>query len=178
MINHQLRLNNLNRAKSPEWYVQYSDFPFSAPYKPLTVRNHSKPTQSFDFNMSKNIKTIPTAEYDAVVEVVTKYVDGLRVGDSKKVGQAFHPEAIMYGLHGSNLLGGHIKNLYDFVDQHGASSEIKVRLDVLDITPTTAVVRVDMEKDAMGADYTDFHTLIKLDGKWQIVGKVFHLYAN
>ncbi|KAB8075268.1 hypothetical protein BDV29DRAFT_172353 [Aspergillus leporis] len=84
----------------------------------------------------------------------------------------------MYGLHGSNLLGGHIKNLYDFVDQHGTAPEIKVRTDVLAITPTTAVVRVDMEKDAMGADYTDFHTLIKLDSKWQIVGKVFHLYEK
>ncbi|GKZ27075.1 hypothetical protein AbraIFM66951_004535 [Aspergillus brasiliensis] len=128
--------------------------------------------------MSKNIKTIPTSEFDEVIATVMKYVDGLRIGDSKHVAQAFHKEAIMYGLHGSNVLGGHIKNLYDFVDHHGKSPDIKVRLDVLAITPTTAVVRVDMEKDAMGADYTDFHTLIKLDGKWEIVGKVFHLYEH
>ena len=35
---------------------------------------------------------------------------------------------------------------------------------MLAITPTTAVVRVGMEKHAIGTDYTDFHTLIKLDG--------------
>ena len=46
------------------------------------------------------------------------------------------------------------------------------------VTPTTAVVRVDMEKDAAGADYTDFHTLINIDGKWQIVAKVFHMYEG
>jgi hypothetical protein len=128
--------------------------------------------------MSKDIKTIPTSQYDEVIATVMKYVDGLRIGDSTHVAQAFHNEAIMYGLHGAKVLGGHIKTLYDFVDQHGEAPEIKVHLDVLAITPTTAVVRVDMEKDAMGADYTDFHTLIKLDSKWQIVGKVFHLYEQ
>jgi hypothetical protein len=35
---------------------------------------------------------------------------------------------------------------------------------MLAITPTTAVVRVDMEKDAICSDYTDFHTLITVDG--------------
>lgn len=108
--------------------------------------------------MSKNIKTIPTSQYDEVIATVMKYVDGLRIGDSTHVAQAFHNEAIMYGLHGAKVLGGHIKSLYDFVDQHGDAPEIKVRLDVLAITPTTAVVRVDMRRMQWApADYTDFH---------------------
>jgi hypothetical protein len=53
-----------------------------------------------------------------------------------------------------------------------------VRIDVLAITPTTAVVRVDMERDAIGDDYTDFHTLIKLDGTWQIIAKGFPMYEG
>jgi hypothetical protein len=43
---------------------------------------------------------------------------------------------------------------------------------VLAIKPTTAVVRVDMERDVIGGDYTDFHTLIKLNGTWHIIAKV------
>ena len=39
-------------------------------------------------------------------------------------------------------------------------------------------VKVDMEKDASGNNYTDFHTLIKLDNKWTIIGKTFHTYAS
>ncbi len=46
------------------------------------------------------------------------------------------------------------------------------------IALTTAVVRVDMEKDVIGADYNDFHTLIKLDGTWQIIAKVYHMYEG
>jgi hypothetical protein len=32
--------------------------------------------------------------------------------------------------------------------------------------------------DALGADYTDFHTLINRDGTWHIVAKVFHMYEG
>jgi hypothetical protein len=69
-----------------------------------------------------------------------------------------------------------IKNLYDFVEKNGTAPDIKTQIDILAITPTTAVVRVDMEKDAIGADYTDFHTLIKIDGTWRIIAKVYHMY--
>ncbi len=48
----------------------------------------------------------------------------------------------------------------------------------LDMTPTTAVVRVTMENDAPGGDYTDYHTLIKIDGTWKIVAKLFHEYQK
>jgi hypothetical protein len=51
-----------------------------------------------------------------------------------------------------------------------------VRLDVLAITPTTAVVRVDMEKDAIGRDYIDFLSLVKIDGVWQVIAKIFHQF--
>jgi hypothetical protein len=49
-------------------------------------------------------------------------------------------------------------------------------LDVLAITPTTAVVKVDREGECTGTPYTDFHTLIKLDDTWTIIAKVFHAY--
>jgi hypothetical protein len=128
--------------------------------------------------MSKNIKTVPTQDFEDVVATVAKYVDGLRVGNIASLTQAFHKDAVMYGVTNSELLAGPIKNLYDFVSKNGAAPDIKTRLDVLAITPTTAAVRVDMENDAIGANYTDFHTLIKHDGTWHILAKVFHMYEE
>src|SRR4051794_36693782 len=116
--------------------------------------------------MSKNIKAVPTAEYNAVIAVAQKYVDGLRIGSPEGVAQAFHKEAVMYGFTNGKLLGGPIANLYDFVRENGKAPEINTRLDVLAITPTTAVVRIDMEHDAIGADYNDYLTLIRIDGEW------------
>jgi hypothetical protein len=128
--------------------------------------------------MSKNIKTVSTQDYDNVVATVTKYVEGLRVGSAHGVAEAFNEDAVMYGFTDGELLGGPIANLYTFVEQNGAATDIATRIDVLSITPTTAVVRVDMEKDATGADYTDFHTLIKIADSWQIIAKVFHTYEG
>ena len=113
-----------------------------------------------------NNKMVSVEEYDAVLEAARYYVEGLRTGDADTVAKAFHKEAIMYGLAGGKtLLGGPIANLYDFVRQNGSAPDIKTHLDMPAITPTTAVVRIDMEKDAIGADYNDYLTFIKLDGR-------------
>src|SRR3954463_10722369 len=128
--------------------------------------------------MSKNIKIVPTAEYDAVVAAVQACVDGLRVGSGGGVSKAFPQDAVMYGFTNGELLGGPIRNLYDFVEKNGTAPDIRTRLDVLAITPTTAVVRIDMEKDAIGADYNDFLTLIKLDGGWKVIAKVYHQFEG
>jgi len=128
--------------------------------------------------MSKNIKAVPTRDYDAVIAVAQKYVDGLRVGSAEGVAEAFHNDAVMYGFTNGELLGGSIANLFDFVKKNGKAPEITTRLDVLAITPTTAVVRVDMEKDAIGADYNDYLTLIKINGDWKVIAKVYHQFEG
>jgi hypothetical protein len=124
-----------------------------------------------------NTKPVATADYEAVVSAVQNYVEGLRTGSNSTIAKAFSRDAIMYGFSpDGKLLGGPISNLYKYVDECGAAPEIKTRLDVLAITPTTAVVRVDMEGDGAGVDYTDFHTLLKFGETWQIIAKTFHAY--
>ncbi|KAH7260746.1 uncharacterized protein BKA55DRAFT_661111 [Fusarium redolens] len=129
--------------------------------------------------MANNIKTVPTADYDAVIAAANKYVEGLRVGSSDIAAEAFHKDAIMYGFISPpkpDMLAGPIGNLWTFMKKEGSAPNIKTRNDVLAITQTTAVVRIDMEGDASGADYTDFLTMIKIEGKWQVIAKVFHKY--
>ncbi|MGJ7497157.1 nuclear transport factor 2 family protein [Variovorax sp. RT4R15] len=128
--------------------------------------------------MSKNIKTVSTSDYNAVVAVAQKYVEGLRTGSPEGVGEAFHKDAVMYGFTNGELLGGPIGNLFDFVRKNGKAPEILTRLDVLAITPTTAVIRIDMEKDAIGADYNDYLTLIKINGDWKVIAKVYHQFES
>ncbi|VVO73860.1 nuclear transport factor 2 family protein [Pseudomonas fluorescens] len=128
--------------------------------------------------MSKNIKAVPTSEYNAVIATANQYVEGLRVGSAEGVAQAFHKDSVMYGFTNGELLGGPIKNLFDFVQKNGSAPEITTRLDILAITPTTAVVRVDMENDAIGADYNDYLTLIKIDGTWKVIAKVYHQFEG
>lgn len=114
--------------------------------------------------MSKNIKNVPTQDFEDAVVTVALYVEGLRVVSVAILSQAFHNDAIMYGFTDGKLLGGPIKNLYEFVEKNGPAPNIKTRIDVLSITPTAAVVRVDMENDSVEDNYTYFHTLLKHHG--------------
>ncbi|CAM1505798.1 Fc.00g114350.m01.CDS01 [Cosmosporella sp. VM-42] len=129
--------------------------------------------------MSQNM-TIPTSEYDEITRVVQDYyIEGLRAGSTATITKSFHKDAIMYGftLDGT-LLSGPIKNLYDIVDQYGDAPKLKTRVDILNITPTTALIKVEMENGTGGFDYTDFHTMMKFDGQWKIITKVFHTYKS
>ena len=127
---------------------------------------------------SKNVKVVPTSDYLAVIKAVDNYVAGLKIGDSKQVMKSFHKDATMYGFSpDGTLLGGPISNLWLYMETHGAAPNIIAHSDIISITPTTAVVKVDMEQDSAGVDYTDNHTLLKQDGKWLIIAKVFHAWS-
>ncbi|KAK7402696.1 hypothetical protein QQX98_011560 [Neonectria punicea] len=130
--------------------------------------------------MSKNIKTIPTAEYQAVIDVIEKfYVGSGLTGDKALLDQAFHKDNVIYSYSpDGSLSAGSYTKLYAYFDQFGAAPNMKTRADILSITPTTAIVKLDMEGAADGATYTNFHTLMKLDGEWKIIAKTFHTYAS
>ena len=49
--------------------------------------------------MPKNIKAVPTQDFEDVVATASKYVEGLRVGSFEGVAEAFHKDAVMYGSH-------------------------------------------------------------------------------
>ena len=126
--------------------------------------------------MPENVKTVSTAEYDAVVAAVQGYVDGIKHGRVQDMERSFHKDAVMYGNYQGAMVGGPLANFYQFLEAIGPAAQLEARIDVLAITPSTSVVRIDMEKDAVGATYTDFHTLIKQDGAWVVVLKVYHPY--
>ena len=123
---------------------------------------------------NKNINTVQ--DYEEVLAAMEGYVHGLKTGNVAELKKTFYKDAIMYGHLGSDLSQGNIDNLYTYVEKFGAAPNIKTNLTVLHKTPTTAVVRIEMEHDAADEDFTDFHSLIKIDGEWKVVAKLFHLY--
>ena len=126
--------------------------------------------------MSNNVKIVAIDDYEEIVAVSQSFIDALRDGDPDAVLAPFHEEAVAFGLGDGVWLAGPAQNLHGLIAQVGAAPNIKSRIDVLAVTPTTAVVRVDIEGDALGANYTDFYTLIKQEGAWKIVTNALHQY--
>ena len=135
-----------------------------------------QPLLRSEFLMSHNRKLVAIDDNEAVVAVSQAFVDALRDGDPDAVMAAFHVEAVAFGLGDGEWLSGPAHHLHGLIAKVGPAPDIKSRIDVLAITPTTAVVRADIEGDALGADYTDFYTLIKQNGAWKIVTNALHQY--
>lgn len=128
--------------------------------------------------MTTHIKPVETNEYDAVIEAAQAYIDGYRAGDIAGIERAFHQDAIMWGYSGDELLQGPAIPVFaSFFKSLGSSPDTRSRLDILAIAPTAAVVRVDMENDVMGASFNDYLSLLKINGQWKIISKIFQRYA-
>ena len=118
---------------------------------------------------------IKVADYGAVLATVAKYTESCKEGKSDIMKPAFTANALMYGYLNGEYYHGSIEALYGAVDAFGPAPDTLARVDVLNIEGTAAVVRVTLE-NWHGLSFTDFHSLIKEDGQWKILAKVFHQY--
>ena len=116
------------------------------------------------------------ADYEAVLDTVGRYIKACKEGKSETMKSAFTANALMYGYLNGEYYSGSIEALYGAVDAFGAAPETKARVDILAIEGTAACVRVTLE-DWHGLAFTDFHSLVKENGQWKILAKVFHQYT-
>ena len=75
------------------------------------------------------------------------------------------------------MFGPQIQKLYDIVDTLEPSPNARTAIARIDVAATVANARVDSENVA-GLRFTDFFNLVKIDGKWIIVNKVYHTYQG
>jgi hypothetical protein len=116
-------------------------------------------------------------EYNAIVDVLNQYSEGGAKADSKIMKPAFNEQATMYGVQDGKLVGGAIENLYDIIDTaFRPSPEATAAIVRIDIVGTAASARVDTD-NISGFRFTDFFNLLKVEGKWTVVSKIYHTHA-
>ncbi len=115
--------------------------------------------------------------YLDVVETLSVYFDGLYHSDTKRLRQVFHPRAHYVCASEGTLTYRTMEEYFPIVDRRPSPASLgEARADSIGSIefagPVTALARVNC---AIGAKYfTDFLTLIHVDGRWQIISKVFH----
>ena len=89
-----------------------------------------------------------------------------------------HPLSPVLGaeIRGIDLCAGPIQQLFDWSDDTGPSTELKARIVSIEVVDTVAILRLELENLA-GSRYTDMFTLLKIEGEWKIMNKVFHLHS-
>ncbi len=120
--------------------------------------------------------TLNVSEKDVIADVVQHYIDGGKSGKGDEMKPAFHEDATIFGYAGSDLFAGPIQLLFGWVDANGPATELKARIVSMDVVDTVATVRLELDNWS-GSRYTDMFTLLKVDGEWKIMNKVFHLHS-
>ena len=116
------------------------------------------------------------SEYDQIEQVLQHYIKGARSGRGDDMRPAFHKDATVFGYVGADLFAGPIEQLFAWNDDNGPATELKAEIADVDVTGTVATVRVELD-NWTGFRFTDLFTLLKVDGIWKIMNKVFHLHA-
>ena len=117
------------------------------------------------------------AAFGAITEVLQLYFDGLYHSDTTRLARVFHPRALYACASDGKLLHLDMQDYFPIVDKRPSpASRGEPRRDrILSVElagPVTAFARVEC---AIGPKFfTDLLTLIHLDGRWQIISKVFH----
>lgn len=117
------------------------------------------------------------ADFDAVAQVLSDYFDGLHHSDTTLLKRVFHPSAQYACATDGSLLLRTMDEYLPIVDARPSpASRGEARRDrILSIEfagPVTAFARVECA--IAPKFFTDLLTLVKLDGRWQILAKVFH----
>ncbi len=114
-------------------------------------------------------------EYGAIAKVVQVYIDGAKSGKGDDMKPAFYKDATIFGYAGADLFAGPIQKLFAWTDENGAATGLQARIASIDLIDTVATVRLELD-NWTGHRYTDLFTLLKVDGEWKIMNKVFHLH--
>jgi hypothetical protein len=115
-------------------------------------------------------------DYKRIESTIQHYIDGAKSGKGNDMKPAFHKDATIFGYIGSDLFAGPIQKLFDWNDENGPATDIVCKILHIDIEGSIATVRLESDKWT-GHKFTDFFTLLKVDGEWKIMNKVFHLHA-
>lgn len=113
----------------------------------------------------------------AISAVLTRYFDGLYHSDTGRLRSVFHPLAIYACAAEGTLTHLTMDAYFPIVDNRPSpASRNEVRADrIISIEfagPVTALARVEC---AIGPKhFTDLLSLVFLEGRWQIIAKVFH----
>ncbi|KAF7181305.1 hypothetical protein CNMCM7691_000523 [Aspergillus felis] len=156
--------------------------PFTLPFSSPGLKEHSYLSGTMTASSSRPsprcLKPIPASQYNEVLDAAAIYIDGMRRGDLAYTSKGFRETATVYGYIEGKFQEGSIGLILDYMKTQKEPPIFTANLSVIGMTPSTAIVKCEMDMVSPEYEYTDFMSLAKVDGKWQIVAKVFHAYLD
>ena len=120
-----------------------------------------------------------TSDQAQITAVVQNYFEGMVYGDKAKLQKAFHEESFIIGHFDGELSWMSRDEFADFCEAESTLNEgdpFEARIEMIDVAGAAASAKVINQE--LGTWYTDFLSLLKIEGQWQIVNKVYFAHAD
>jgi hypothetical protein len=118
------------------------------------------------------------SEEQAIRAVIHLYVDGMAFANEPALKKAFHSQAAIIGNYqGAVEWMSRDEFIATILAETPAApgSQPLMEIEMIEITGDAASVRVVDEFGDMR--FSDYLSLLKIDGRWTIVNKLYHLHA-
>ena len=119
--------------------------------------------------------TVTATEREAIAAAIQLYIDGASKGDAAKLKQGFDERAWMFGSLGGQRYDVPVAQLIELCEKQPLDSDGSFEARIISIEQVGDAAAVTLEEDGCwgGVSFTDFFTLVKIDGTWKIVNKTF-----
>lgn len=114
-------------------------------------------------------------EEAAVRETLQHYLNGHVTGSPDEFRQAFHPRANLYFIRDGQFTERTSADYIAGAKGGGPApdeAQRKRRIERVEVSGTAAIAKIVL--DYPDVVLTDYMSLLKVDGRWQIVSKIFH----
>jgi hypothetical protein len=155
-----------------EWFTGSNSMKLAAVVAPLAAFTLSGDMDRAATDAGAN----PCAPAEAAAGVRTAlnaYLEGHKTGQADAFRRAFHPDARMLYVKDGQFVKTEIADYIARAPGKPADDEDKRRrsIDSIDIAGDAAIAKITL--DYPEVTFTDYMTLLKVNGEWRIVSKVF-----
>lgn len=117
------------------------------------------------------------SEYSLITNVLEQYMNAARSGNGEAMKRVFHNKASIFGYVGDDIFADPIQHFFVWNENNGPAVDLEGLIADIDLVDTVATARLELD-NWTGLDFTDLFTLMKFDGEWKIMNKVFHLHPG
>jgi hypothetical protein len=111
-----------------------------------------------------------------IKKVIEDYFSASHFGDMKKLAEIFHPDCRISGVINNEYVDWSLKEFFARIEisckENPPSKTYNKKIILLDASTHVAVVKAAVEIGPL--NFTDYISLVKLNGKWVIRNKVFN----
>lgn len=119
--------------------------------------------------------------YAHIVELLHHYHDGLHRCDTQLLAKVFHENAIYFTASGGEEIcldmATYLPKVAERTPPGSSDAPLHYHIESIELAgPVTAIARA--RSSMWGKDFIDILTLVRTEGQWKVISKVFHHEDN